>query len=182
MRCHKTLYRCRVARNSTVCKALVTEAVRNLPQAKGKELQRLLKSHGLKSTREGNKNLKTLQQSSAPPAVEQVPADILGSVLDQLDPYSLAAAACASKQWQQEAYKDHRWRPFALGLVGTASASGQQGSWRELFSQAATGTERMTVGQMSSSVVELQQDDLYHPCFGTCHRVVISHPLCRWSQ
>lgn len=135
----------RVARNSTVCKALVNEAVRTLPQAKGKELQRLLKSHGLKSTREGNKTLKLLHQSGAPPAMEQVPADLLGSVLDRLDPYSLAAAACASKQWQEEACKDHRWRPFALALVGTAGASGQQGSWRDSFFKAATGTECMTV-------------------------------------
>ena len=79
--------------------------------------------------------------------MEQVPADILGSVLDQLDPYSLAAAACASKQWQVEAYKEHRWRPFALALVGTASASQQQGSWRELFFQTATGTAHVTIWQ-----------------------------------
>lgn len=131
---------CRVARNSIICKALVNEAVRTLPQAKGKELQRLLKSQGLKSAREDTKHLKSLQQSGDPPAMEQLPADILGSVLEWLDPYSLAAAACTSKQWQEEAYKDQRWRPFALALVGTARASGQQESWRELFFQAATGT------------------------------------------
>ena len=133
-----------MARHSTICKALVNEAVRTLPQSKGKELQRLLKSHSLRSAREDNKNYKSLQQTGAQPAMEQVPADILGSVLDQLDPYSLAAAACACKHWQEEAYKEHRWQPFALALIGTASASRQQGSWRELFFQAAAGTTHLT--------------------------------------
>ena len=122
----------------------MNEAVRTLPQAKGKELQRLLKSHGLKSAREDTKLVKSLQQSGTAPAMEQLPADILGSVLDWLDPYSLAAAACASKQWQEEAYKDHRWQRFALALVGTARAGGQQESWRELFFQAAAGTTHVT--------------------------------------
>ena len=145
-----SFHRCRVARNSIICKALVNEAVRTLPQAKGKDLQRLLKSQGLKSAREDTKHVKSLQQSGAPPAMEQLPADILGSVLDWLDPYSLAAAACASRQWQEEAYKEQRWRPFALALGGTARASGQQVSWRELFFQAATGTAHVVQCSTSS--------------------------------
>ena len=79
--------------------------------------------------------------------MEQLPADILGTVLDRLDPYSLAAAACASKQWQEEAYKEHRWQPFVLAVMGTAAASGQQGSWRKVFFQAAAGMAYLAIWQ-----------------------------------
>ncbi len=158
----------------------MNEAVRTLPQGKGKELQRLLKSQGLKSAREDTKHLKSLQQSGAPPAMEQLPADILGSVLDWLDPYSLAAAACASKQWQEEAYKDQRWRPFALAILGTARASGQQESWRELVFQAASGTAHMIIWNTS----QLWSCNMAPctPMLGTLTQALPAFFCCRWSQ
>ena len=113
--------------------------MRALPQTKGKELQRLLKSRSLKTAREGNKAIRNSQQHDVALAVEEVPGDILGAVLNELDPYSLAAAACVSKQWHEEASKDHRWQPFAAAVLSPASTSQPPQSWRELFCQAAIG-------------------------------------------
>ena len=130
---------CRVLRNATICRSLVREAVRALPQAKGKELQRLLKARSLKAAREDSKAIRNSQQHDVAPAVEQMPHDILGAVLDELDPFSLAAAACASRQWHEEASKDHRWQPFVAAVLSPASTPQQPQSWRELFCQAAVG-------------------------------------------
>ena len=113
--------------------------MRALPQAKGKELQRLLKARSLKAAREDSKAIRISQQHDVARAVEQIPDDILGAVLDELDPFALAAAACANKQWHVEASKDHRWRPFAAAMLSPASTSQQSQSWRELFCQAAIG-------------------------------------------
>ena len=130
---------CRVLRNATICRSLVSEAVRALPQAKGRELQRLLKARNLKAAREDSKAVKNSQQHDVARAVEQIPDDILGAVLDELDPFSLAAAACASKQWHEEANKDQRWQPFVAAVLHPASTSQQSQSWRQLFCQAAIG-------------------------------------------
>ncbi|CAK0773104.1 hypothetical protein CVIRNUC_004030 [Coccomyxa viridis] len=128
-----------VLRNATICRSLVSEAVRALPQAKGKELQRLLKARSLKAAREDSKAIRNSQQHDVAPAVEQMPHDILGAVLDELDPFSLAAAACASRQWHEEASKDHRWQPFVAAVLSPVSTPQQPQSWRELFCQAAVG-------------------------------------------
>ena len=130
---------CRVLRNAAICRSLVSEAVRALPQAKGKELQRLLKARSLKAAREDSKAIRNSQQHDVAPAVEQMPHDILEAVLDELDPFSLAAAACASRQWHEEASKDYRWQPFAAAVLSPASIPQQPQSWRGLFCQAAVG-------------------------------------------
>ena len=113
--------------------------MRALPQAKGRELQRLLKARSLKTAREDSKAIRSSQQHDVARAVEQIPDDILGAVLDQLDPFALAAAACANKQWHEEASKDHRWHAFVAVVLSPASSPQQSQSWRELFCQAAIG-------------------------------------------
>ena len=163
------LLTCRNPRNTTICKALVSQSVRALPQAKGKELQRLLKAYGLKSAREDNKHFKSLQQSGAPPAMEQIPADILGSVLDQLDPFNLAAAACTSKQWQEEAYKEHRWQPFAVAIKGMASSAGQQQPWRKLFFKAATSKVPLASKSFCFMTLQIKAPSLYCTPFPRCN-------------
>ena len=119
----------------------MNEAVRVLPRVKGKELQRLLKMHSLKSAREDTKTVRSLQQSDAPPAMQQIPGDVLGAVFYRLGPFALAAAACACKQWHVEAYKDDCWQPFARAVLGRAATAAPPQSWRKLFYQAATGRE-----------------------------------------
>jgi hypothetical protein len=122
-----------------MCKALVNEAVRVSPRVKGKELQRLFKRHNLHSAREDTKKVRRLQQSDALPAMQQIPADVLGAVFDKLDPFALAAAACACKQWRIEAYKDDRWQPFAKAVLGRTANAMPPASWQNLFYQAAIG-------------------------------------------
>lgn len=135
---------CRVARNTLACRTLVADAVQCLPHAKGREISRLLKAKSVKAARHHHKM--TTSNQDAAPVIQQIPTEVLGLVLDQLDPFALAAAACTSRQWQQEAYKEHRWQVFCRTLMGDAGRAADSSiSRRKTFYLTATGRHHAVI-------------------------------------
>ncbi|CAL8470182.1 g9724 [Coccomyxa elongata] len=97
-------------RNREACKKLVTEALKVLPQAKRKQLQRFVKTQSILVSKEHKRAGKGLDSADQGLVLADLAPDLVAAVFSHLGPCSLAVAACVCRTWRTDASKESRWR------------------------------------------------------------------------
>lgn len=134
-------------RNKEACRLLVESGLKALPQAKRKELLRAQKACTIQAVKEHkrseSKEAAAVQHDSPSSTIwTDIPHELLESILDRLDPFSLAAAACVCQSWHQHALGETRWKQFceiAKTVSGSNSGVCVGEQYRKRFARLATG-------------------------------------------
>ena len=119
---------CRLAVKKEACRRLVTAAVKALPQAKRKLLQRAYKAECQAAAKRERREERS--SGERPQCWRDLPADLLSRIMDLLDPFVLASAGLVCRAWQREMLNDDRWRRFCLLCDFGPQALRWHDSWR----------------------------------------------------
>lgn len=105
-------FRCvyRLERNREACRRLVAEALKVLPQAKRKQLQRFVKTQSISAFKEHKRAGKGVDPADLGVALADLAPDLVATVFSHLGPCCLAVAACVCRTWRTEANKESRWQ------------------------------------------------------------------------
>ncbi len=119
----------RTGRNADACEGLVSAAVKVLPQAKKKQLQRLVKTQSIEAIKEQKRAARVSDAVDGEGiAWTDLAPELVEAVFDRLDPCSLGVSACVCTAWHNEARKEGRWMRMYEKACGITfrEAIGQQ--------------------------------------------------------
>ncbi|BDA44201.1 hypothetical protein COCOBI_05-3850 [Coccomyxa sp. Obi] len=140
-------------RNREACKRLVMEALKVLPQAKRKQLQRFVKTQSILASKEHKRAGRGLDPADQGLALADLAPDLLTAVFSHLGPCSLAVAACVCRTWRTEANKESRWRTIyekAHGVpVRTESFTSTKHYFRDSVAEIFKGKGRQCLPHRS---------------------------------
>lgn len=106
-----------------------------MPQARRQALARKYKSAGVALSRRRRGGLPDEEEDQEEEVCfGNLPTQVVEAVLRQLDPLTLAAAACVSREWRHLACDDRLWRPLLKRTFGSHTTVG---SARQQFAAAA---------------------------------------------
>lgn len=126
---------CRLERNREACKNLVAIASKVLPQARRKQLQRLVKAQSITTSKQQKRACRHSDEAHQRFGQIDLPHELLTAIFDQLGPCSLGAAACVCRAWHTEALKESRWmhiyEAIQQSTVCQGCTAGRQQSYKD---------------------------------------------------
>lgn len=121
----------------------MTEALKVLPHAKRKQLQRFVKSQSILVSKEHKRAGKGLDPADQQVVLADLAPDLVAAVFSHLDPCSLAIAACVCRTWRIDASKESRWQSIyekAHGIsVHAESFTSRKHYFRDLVAEILKG-------------------------------------------